>query len=162
MFEGSFARTRLRCNSTTDFVLTETHTHTAAEQGILTQLLEGFGSISTKIDNLQVKQINSTLRPTDTLRFVKKANGQLLAAADYPPTIRHLVVSGTENLRPGQRNTWNMEKGKRLIRELDPDDLSGGESDDEDSDRAQSYRGRVASLLGVTRQQLQAAASLNF
>ncbi len=55
-----------------------------------------------------------------------------------------------------------MEKGKRLMRELDPDDLSAGESDDEDSDRAQLYRGKVASLLGVTRQQLQAAASLNF
>jgi len=107
-----------------------------------------------------VKAKNALLGPMDTILKLPLPNG-IVTETEYPPTITHLAVSGSECLpNGGDVNTWNAKKGRILLRELNEEvSDSEGESTDANALAKTSLRCRLklANALGVSNTQLSMA-----
>ena len=106
------------------------------------------------LDQVAVRQRNSTLGREERLEKVPNRLGFLPSDDIYPETIMHLVVAGNEKLPNNSTNNWNKTKGKNLLLFYEEDDDQSDGEQDEYSETSRARRLKVARAIGVTRQQL--------
>jgi len=83
----------------------------------IVELKQDVGELKHKVSNIErsmtvatVKAKNALLGPMDTILKLPLPNG-IVTETEYPPTITHLAVSGSECLpNGGGVNTWNAKK----------------------------------------------------
>lgn len=124
--------------------------------------LEGnVSDIRQVLNRFQALQKNSCVAHTEHLVALPNKDGQLPDAEglEFPPTINHLLVAGTERLPGiGEVNSWSKAKSRRLLEFYDEAEGYDSETDNEFSSTARSMRLRLARTLGVSQSQLQMAS----
>lgn len=118
-------------------------------------------NIDHRLQASEAKVKNAMLGRSDIINKVCNNDGTI-PDVDYPLTISHLAVSGSESLPDGSGvNTWNSAKSKRFLmtfKEDDPDtDTESAQSEEIKAKTALRRRVKVANVLGISTTQLNFA-----
>ena len=127
----------------------------------VTALDEKVTALDEKVTTLQhlqniaaAKALNAQIGRSEPLVRVPCRGGDI-PDVEFPPTICHLLVSGTEQLPDGGNNTWNKIKSRALLAAYGED--SDNDTDSEVGQTSRLQRLKVAKVLGVTQTQLNFA-----
>jgi hypothetical protein len=124
-----------------------------------------FDAIEHRLDAMDVLQrrqaafqLNSTKCRTEMLEVVPNLDGQN-PNVDYPETLNHLLVAGSERIPLGDLNTWNKHKSKALLDFYGAVDAYDSDSEADNTPTARILRLKLAKVLGISSVQIQNAYS---
>eukprot|EP00735_Rhodelphis_limneticus_P011694 TRINITY_DN4829_c0_g1::TRINITY_DN4829_c0_g1_i1::g.998::m.998 TRINITY_DN4829_c0_g1::TRINITY_DN4829_c0_g1_i1::g.998 ORF type:complete len:179 (-),score=11.25,Matrilin_ccoil/PF10393.4/0.2,Matrilin_ccoil/PF10393.4/1.7e+02,RmuC/PF02646.11/0.1 TRINITY_DN4829_c0_g1_i1:108-602(-) len=123
-------------------------------EGRFDQVDSNVKQLNISFNRMAARMENSYLTRDEKLVLVPNEAGDF-PSADYPETLSQLLVAGNEKLPNGQKNGWNRDKSKKLLRFYGEASQSGSDNDDSElSQRSRDRRLRLARKLGITPAQL--------